>query len=51
MVTFLNYNLLFTLVLKEIKEREDFLEEMSQLGLKEKYLPEIQCQISLVKYI
>ncbi|KAG8197992.1 hypothetical protein JTE90_029386 [Oedothorax gibbosus] len=38
---------LITEILTEIKEREDFLEEMSQLGLREKYLPEIECQISL----
>ncbi|GFS65819.1 hypothetical protein NPIL_617431 [Nephila pilipes] len=36
---------LFDEILNEIKERRDFLEEMTQLGLGKKYLPEIQCQI------
>ncbi|GBM11836.1 hypothetical protein AVEN_26765-1 [Araneus ventricosus] len=38
---------LFDEILNEIKERRDFLEEMTQLGLGKKYLPEIQCQISV----
>ncbi|KAF8786727.1 UPF0193 protein EVG1-like [Argiope bruennichi] len=38
---------LFDEILNEIKERRDFLEEMTQLGLGKNYLPEIQCQISM----
>ncbi|GFT12784.1 hypothetical protein TNCV_5095241 [Trichonephila clavipes] len=38
---------IFDEILNEIKERRDFLEEMTQLGLRKRYLPEIQCQISV----
>ncbi|XP_042895844.1 UPF0193 protein EVG1 isoform X2 [Parasteatoda tepidariorum] len=38
---------LFDEILLEIKERKEFIEDMRELGLAKKYLPEIQCQISV----
>ncbi|CAL1294295.1 unnamed protein product [Larinioides sclopetarius] len=43
----MNSSDIFDEIINEIKERRDFLEEMTQLGLGKKYLPEIQCQISM----
>lgn len=38
---------LFSEILREIKERKEFLDDMAALGEEKKYLPEIQCQITL----
>lgn len=38
---------MFTEILKEIKERREFLDDMTELGDGKKYLPEIQSQIAL----
>lgn len=43
--------LIMCLVLREIKERRQFLDDMAALGEEKKYLPEIQCEIALVIFL